>query len=315
VSGIHHVTAICGNASRNVDFYTHALGLRLVKKTVNFDDPGTYHLYFGDERGKPGTILTFFAWEHAAPGRNGDGFAEETALRVPAGSIGYWTHRLIEKGVPHKALEKRFGEPVLAFTDPDGMSLALVGIAGAGSEPAWTDGTVASEHAIRGFHGVTLMLEKAAPTGAVLAGVLGFREVGREGHLVRYVAMPERAPGSIVTIHETGGFLPGRMGRGAVHHIAFRATDDDQQAAMAKALREQHGLMPTQQIDRNYFRSVYFREPGGILFEIATDQPGFAVDEPVERLGRELKLPAFLEPRRREIEAALPPIEEIERAA
>jgi glyoxalase family protein len=315
VSGIHHLTAICGNASRNVDFYTHALGLRLVKKTVNFDDPGTYHLYFGDERGKPGSILTFFAWEPAAPGRNGDGFAEETALRVPAGSIGYWTHRLIEKGVPHKALEKRFGEPVLAFTDPDGMSLALVGIAGAGSEPAWTDGTVASEHAIRGFHGVTLMLEKAAPTGAVLTGVLGFSEIGREGHLVRYVAMPEGAPGSVITIRETGGFLPGRMGRGAVHHIAFRATDDDQQAAMAKALREQHDLMPTQQIDRNYFRSVYFREPGGILFEIATDQPGFAVDEPVERLGRELKLPAFLEPRRREIEAALPPIEEIERAA
>ena len=315
MSGIHHVTAICGNASRNVDFYTRTLGLRLVKKTVNFDDPGTYHLYYGDERGNPGTILTFFAWEHSAPGRNGDGFAEETALRVPAGSIGYWTHRLIEKGVPHKALEKRFGEPVLAFTDPDGMSLALVGIAGAESEPAWTDGTVPSEHAIRGFHGITVMLEKAAPTGAVLTGVLGFKEIGREGHLVRYAATPEGAPGSVVTIRETGGFLPGRMGRGAVHHIAFRATDDDQQAAMAKALREQHGLTPTQQIDRNYFRSVYFREPGGILFEIATDQPGFAVDEPVERLGRELKLPAFLEPRRREIEAALPPIEEIERAA
>ena len=165
MSGIHHVTAISGNAARNVDFYTRMLGLRLVKKTVNFDDPGTYHLYYGDEQGRPGTILTFFPWEHAAPGRNGVGQAEETAFRIPTGSIGYWTQRLIEKGVPHQAPEKRFGEPVLAFTDPDGMSLALVGVAGAAGEPAWSDGGIAAEHAIRGFHGVTLMLDKAAPTG------------------------------------------------------------------------------------------------------------------------------------------------------
>jgi glyoxalase family protein len=314
MAGIHHVTAISGNPSRNVDFYTRTLGLRLVKKTVNFDDPGTYHLYYGDELGNPGTILTFFPWEHAAPGRNGDGLAEETVFRVPTDSMGFWTHRLIDKGVPHKAQEKRFGEPVLSFTDPDGLSLALVGVAGAGSEPAWAKGPLPAEHAIRGFHGVSLMLEKAAPTGAVLTGVFGFREAGREGHLVRYEA-GERSPGKIVTIRETGGFLPGRLGRGSVHHIAFRATDDAQQAEMAKMARENLGLMPTQQLDRNYFRSVYFREPGGILFEIATDQPGFAVDESVERLGRELKLPPFLEPRRREIEAALPPIEGIDRAA
>jgi glyoxalase family protein len=283
-----------------------------VKKTVNFDDPTTYHLYYGDEQGKPGTILTFFPWEHAAPGRNGDGLAEETAFRIHAESIGYWTHRFIEKGVPHKALEKRFGEPVLAFSDPDGMSLALVGVAGASSEAAWSDGTVPAEHAIRGIHGVTLMLEKAGPTAAIL-GVLGFKERGREGHFVRYASA--QSPGKVVTIHETQGFLPGRMGRGSVHHIAFRAADDAQQAAMAARLREVHRLVPTQQIDRNYFRSIYFREPGGILFEIATDEPGFTVDEPVASLGRELKLPAFLESHRREIEAALPPVAERERVA
>jgi glyoxalase family protein len=311
--GIHHVTAISGKPSRNVDFYTRTLGLRLVKKTVNFDDPGTYHLYYGDEQGRPGTILTFFPWEHAAPGRNGVGQAEETAFRIPTESIGWWTQRLIEKGVPHQALEKRFGEPVLCFTDPDGMSLALVGVAGTAGEGAWSDGGIPAEHAIRGFHGVILMLDKAAPTAAILTNALGFTETGREGSLVRHAL--EGAPGNTVTLREAGGFLPARMGRGSVHHIAFRAADDAQQAAMAKKVRDDHRLSPTQQLDRNYFRSVYFREPGGILFEIATDQPGFAVDEPVASLGRALKLPPFLEPRRREIEAVLPSIDQAERAA
>jgi glyoxalase family protein len=313
MSGIHHVTAIAGKPARNVDFYTRTLGLRLVKKTVNFDDPGTYHLYYGDEQGHPGTILTFFPWEHAAPGRNGEGLAEETAFRVPLESIGYWAQRLIEHGVPHNAPERRFGEPVLTLTDPDGLSLALVGVTGASSEPAWSNGGVPAEHAIRGFHGITLMLGQAAPTGAILADVFGFKEAGREGHLVRYTA--DGGAGSAVTIRETEGFLPGRMGRGSVHHIAFRASDDAQQAAMARKVRAEHRLSPTPQLDRNYFRSVYFREPGGILFEIATDAPGFAVDEPLESLGRDLKLPGFLEPHRREIEAALPPLEQTERVA
>ncbi len=312
MSGIHHVTAIAGNPSRNLDFYTRTLGLRLVKKTVNFDDPGTYHLYYGDEQGRPGTILTFFPWQHAAPGRNGSGLTEETAFRIPAESLGYWTHRLIEQGVSHKALERRFGEPVLSLTDPDGTSLALVGVADASSEPAWTDRSIPAEHAIRGFHGVTLMLDAAAPTAAVLTDVLGFAETGREGPLVRYAAR-QTDPGATVTIRETRGFLPGRLGRGSVHHIAFRAADDAQQAEMAAKVRR-HGLRPTEQLDRNYFRSVYFREPGGVLFEIATDRPGFAVDEPMESLGRALKLPPFLEPHRREIEAVLPPIEPVERA-
>jgi glyoxalase family protein len=308
MSGIHHVTAIGGSASRNLDFYTRTLGLRFVKKTVNFDDPGTYHLYYGDDVGHPGTILTFFPWEDAAPGRAGVGLAQQTAFRVPAGSIGYWTHRLIEKGVANDALEKRFGEPVLSFTDPDGMSLALVGVAGAEREPGWTGGEIPAEHAIRGFHGVTLMLQDAERTGAVLTNVLGFADGGREGALVRFKAK-DAAVGGVVDIREAKGFLGGSMGRGSVHHIAFRAADDAAQAAMARKLAQAHCLQPTEQKDRQYFRSVYFREPGGILFEIATDQPGFAIDEPVASLGRDLKLPSFLEPQRKKIEAVLPPLE------
>jgi glyoxalase family protein len=172
--GIHHVTAIAGPARRNLDFYTRVLGLRLVKKTVNFDDPGTYHLYYGDESGRPGTILTFFPWEHVAPGRIGVGQTQETAFRVPQGSIGFWTHRFVESGVAHQAPIKRFGETVLAFADPDGMSLALVGVAGAENESAWTDAGVPAEHAIRGFHSVTLLLRDAAPTDAILTDVFGF---------------------------------------------------------------------------------------------------------------------------------------------
>ena len=313
MSGIHHVTAISGKAARNLHFYTHVTGLRFVKKTVNFDDPSTYHLYYGDQVGHPGTILTFFPWEHAASGRAGVGLTQQTAFRIPARSIGYWTHRLIEQGVAHEALERRFDEPVLSFNDPDGMSLALVGAAEAESEPAWSAGNIPAEHAIRGFHGVTLMLDDAARTAAVLTDVLGFRGIGPDGTLVRFHA--SEAIGGIVDLREAREFLAGQLGRGSVHHIAFRAADDASQAEMARKLVADHGLRPTHQIDREYFRSVYFREPGGILFEIATDTPGFAVDEPVESLGRKLKLPPFLEPRRKEIEAVLPELDTAEQSA
>lgn len=305
--GLHHVTAIAGKANRNLDFYTRTLGLRFVKKTVNFDDPGTYHFYYGDEAGSPGTVLTFFPWEHASPGRGGLGLAQTTSFRVPAGSIGYWTRRLIEKGVKHEALTKRFGEPVLSFADPDGLELALVGIAGAEREPAWSAGAIPAEHAIRGFHGVTLMLDAAAPTGAILTDVLGFSEAGREGAHVRYRA--GGGIGGVVDIREARGFQAGRMGRGSVHHVAFRAADDAEQSEMARKLMKSHGVHPTAQKDRQYFRSVYFREPGGVLFEIATDQPGFAIDEPLADLGSALKLPPFLEPRRKELEAVLPALQ------
>ncbi len=308
MSGIHHVTAISGNALRNFDFYTRALGLRFVKKTVNFDDPGTYHFYYGNETGQPGSILTFFPWEGAAAGRGGVGQTQQTSFRVPARSLGYWTHRFIEKGIVHQALEKRFGEAVLPFTDPDGMSLALVGVTGAENESGWSNGDVPAEHAIRGFHGVTLLLDDATKTGAILTDIFGFKESGREGSVIRYVA-EGAGLGHIVDIYEAKGFLPGRQGRGSVHHIAFRAADDAEQAAMAQKLVTGHGMHPTEQKDRNYFRSIYFREPGGVLFEIATDIPGFAVDEPVASLGTELKLPAFLEPHRKDIENVLPPLE------
>lgn len=303
--GIHHVTAIAGKPNRNLDFYTRALGLRLVKKTVNFDDPGTYHFYYGDETGEPGTILTFFPWENASPGRTGVGLAQETALRVPAESLGFWTHRLAKKGIEHGPIERRFDEPVLTLSDPDGMRLALVGVHGAEKEAAWSNGKISVENAIRGFHGMTLMLAEAAPTAAVLAGVLGFKEVGRDGTRVRYRAADARF-GNTIDIREAIDFLPGRMGRGSVHHVAFRAADDKAQAEMADKAAKSYGLHHTEQKDRQYFRSIYFREPGGVLFEIATDRPGFTVDESAERLGIDLKLPRFLEPHRRELESVLP---------
>ena len=309
--GLHHVTAFSGPAGRNLDFYTRGLGLRLVKRTVNFDDPGTYHLYYGDAAGRPGTILTFFPIEHAARGRAGLGETQETALRVPRRSIGWWTHRLIERGVEHDALVHVFGEPTLRFRDPDGTSLALVGVdvgeddgASPGSAVAASD--VPAEHAIRGLHGVTLLLREAGPTAAILRDVFGFRESGREGSATRFAG--SAALGGSVTLRAVGDFLPGRTGAGSVHHIAFRAADDAAQAAMVERLATAHGIETTEQKDRTYFRSVYFREPGGVLFEIATDAPGFAVDEPEDDLGGSLKLPAGLEPHRARIEAVLPPI-------
>lgn len=303
--GIHHVTAISGAPERNLDFYTRVIGLRLVKKTVNFDDPGTYHLYYGDTQGSPGTVLTFFPWAHAAPGQLGPGETQETSFRVPAASLGFWTHRLVEKGVTHGAPEKRFGETVLPFTDGDGMRFALVGVAGAEKEKGWHTAEIPAAHAIRGFHGVTLLLGKAAPTARVLTEVLGFRAGGTDGALTRYRSGD--ALGGHVDLREVGDFPQGRLGRGSVHHVAFRAKDDAAQAAMAK-IAQGLGLQVTEQKDRNYFRSVYFREPGGVLFEIATDDPGFAVDEPAGSLGAALKLPRFLEPRRAELEAKLPPL-------
>lgn len=304
-TGLHHVTAFSGPVARNLDFYTRVLGLRLVKKTVNFDDPGTYHLYYGDEAGHPGSILTFFPIPHAAPGRVGIGETQETAFRVPRASIGWWTHRLVEKGVRHEALVQAFGEPTLRFRDPDGMMLALVGGEGSdGEASAWTGGDVPAEHAITGLHGVTLLLAEGEATAAILTGVFGFRETGREGSATRYSGTAAR--GGHVTLRAVGSFLPGRQGAGSVHHIAFRAADDGAQAAMAEALQGTYGLGVTEQRDRQYFRSVYFREPGGVLFEIATDAPGFAVDEPQDALGQALKLPPGLERHRAEIEAVLP---------
>ena len=305
-AGIHHVTAICGDPKRNVAFYTCNLGLRLVKKTVNFDDPTTWHLYYGDETGRPGTALTFFAWGERPAGRNGNGMAVETAFIIPEGSLGYWTQRLVAHGIAHDAPEKRFGESVLPLRDPDGMRLALVAVKGADQIPGWSNGDVPVEHAVRGFHGVTLMVGASAPTAQVLTGGFGFKAAGRDGHRHRFLADGDKI-GSVVDIRAAEGFLAGRQGTGSVHHVAFRAADDAAQAGMVATLKAQ-GLHPTDQIDRCYFRSVYFREPGGVLFEIATDDPGFTLDEPRATLGSAIKLPPWYEPRRAEIVAALPPL-------
>ncbi|GJD46639.1 Putative ring-cleaving dioxygenase MhqO [Methylobacterium cerastii] len=302
--GLHHVTAFSGPAARNRDFYTRVLGLRLVKTTVNFDDPGTYHLYYGDETGRPGTLLTFFPIAHATPGRLGVGETQEIALRVPRAAIGWWIHRFVATSVDHDAPASVFGEPTLRFRDPDGMRLALVGVDGAESEPAWGGGAVPAEHAVRGLHGVTLRLAETGPTAAILADGLGFRETAREGASIRFAG--DAAAGGFVTLEAAGAVARGRQGAGSVHHIAFRAADDAAQAAMVARLSADHGLAVTEQRDRQYFRSVYFREPGGVLFEIATDAPGFAVDEPLATLGGALKLPAGLEPHRARIAAALP---------
>lgn len=304
-NGLHHVTAISGPARRNLDFYSRVLGLRLVKKTVNFDDPGTYHLYFGDAGAAPGSILTFFPWEHATPGRLGVGETQETVFRVPEGAIGFWAHRFVEQGVPHEAPVKRFGETVLSFRDPDGMRLALVGLPGVEAEPYWTEGGIGPESALRGFHSVSLLLADAAPTAAILTDVFGFAEAAREDTLIRYAATGTKV-GGVIDLRVAGGFLPARQGAGSVHHIAFRAADDVAQEEMVRRLAANHGIRTTEQRDRNYFRSVYFREPGHVLFEIATDVPGFAVDEPAAELGRTLKLPAGLEMHRAQIEAVLP---------
>jgi glyoxalase family protein len=303
--GVHHVTAIAGDPAENLGFYTRDLGLRFVKKTVDFDDPSTYHFYYGDETGSPGTILTFFPWTNAPVGRHGVGETCPTAFRVPLRSIGYWTQRFIEKGIPHRTLEKRFGQSVLPFTDQDGTALALVGIADADNERGWSNEDIPTEHAIRGLQGVTLLLDSAHKTAAILTDVFGFREVGHEGSMIRFAAAGD-VKGSVIDIHEGTGARRGHQGRGSVHHLAFRAADDVQQAQMTEKLIRTHGRHPTEQKDRKYFRSIYFREPGGVLFEIATDLPGFAVDEPVEALGRDLELPKFLEPRRKEIEGVLP---------
>ena len=299
---IHHVTAISGEARRNLDFYARTLGLRLVKKTVNFDDPGAYHLYFGDEAGTPGTIMTFFPWADAPAGRAGTGEQDETSFRIPLASIGFWTARLLPCGAERT---ERFDETVLTFRDPDGLRLALVGLPGIEAEAAWVGSDVPAEHAIRGFHGVRLLLEQTGPTAAVLTDVFGFVAGDEENDTTRYRA-PGAEVGGIIDLHAAGSRQPGRQGRGSVHHLAFRAGDDADQAAMVARLARNHGLRATEQKDRDYFRSVYFRSPGGVLFEIATDVPGFAVDEPEAELGSALKLPRFLAPHRKSIEAALP---------
>lgn len=302
--GLHHVTAITAVPQENVDFYCGVLGLRLVKLTVNFDDPGSYHLYYGDERGRPGTIMTFFAWPGAPRGRVGPPQLTATAFAVPVDSMAYWAARLHAHLAAVQPAQTRFGEPVLSFADPDGLRLELVGAAAPGGDtPA--AGPVPAAHAIRGFHGVTLAEEGYEQTARLLTGELGFRADGEEGNRFRYRAGGEFA--AVVDLLCVPDARRGSMGAGVVHHVAFRTPDDEQQEAWrARIARRDYNVSPV--MDRTYFHSIYFREPGGVLFEIATDPPGFTVDEAAEALGTQLRLPPWLEPHRAELERALPPL-------
>jgi glyoxalase family protein len=302
-SGIHHVTAIAGEPQRNVDFYVGVLGLRLVKKTVNFDDPGTYHLYYGDGVGTPGAVMTFFPWAGAPRGRIGSGQLTVTSFSIPATSLGHWTERLVEGGVRFEKPEDRFGETILRFPDPDGLRLGLVAAADEGRE-GWSDGPAPAEHAVRGFHHVMLTVADPSRTAKLMTDTLGFRQIGEAEGRTRYEA-GEGGPGSTVDLADGTGFPRGTMGVGTVHHVAFRVPDDETQLALREEVAAL-GYNVTPVLDRNYFRSIYFREPGGVLFEIATDPPGFAVDEEVEHLGENLKLPPWLEPQREQLEGTLP---------
>ncbi|WP_132059820.1 ring-cleaving dioxygenase [Halorussus amylolyticus] len=307
VHGIHHVTAIAGDPQANADFYTEVLGLRLVKRTVNFDDTTTYHLYYGDETGTPGTILTFFPFGNARGGRPGRGQATATGFVVPEGAIDYWADRLESEGLDVDDPEERFGETVVGFRDPDGQPLEL--IAGDSDIEPWADGPIPEEYAVQGFHGVTLHTRDPDVTGSVLEAMGYEREAEEDdpegGDRVRYRTDAERATVVDLLTREGERAAPGI---GTVHHVAFRTPDDDSQMAWRDRLSEA-GLSVTPQKDRQYFRSIYFREPGGVLFEIATDPPGFTRDESVTDLGTDLKLPSWLEGDRERIEQSLADLE------
>ena len=303
IVGLHHVTAIASDPQRNLDFYTGVLGLRFVKRTINFDDPGTYHFYFGDDTGMPGTILTFFPWPGAQRGHHGAGETMATAFSIPVGSGPYWRERLRTQKILVEETQV-FHVEHFHFSDPDGMVLELVEHAETQPVAAPRYADVPPEYAIQGFYGATLMVNSLAPTEELL-GVMGYRKADAEGDRTRYA--PEGAAlGRFLDVIVDKAARPGRMGAGTVHHIAFRTTDDQAQLDWRQELSRYASVTPVQ--DRTYFESIYFREPGGVLFEIATDAPGFLIDEPAESLGEALRIPAWFEPQRAMIEARIQPI-------
>ena len=307
-TGLHHLTAIASDPQRNLDFYAGTLGLRFIKQTVNFDDPGTYHLYYGDTSGRPGSILTFFPWPRARRGRVGAGQVAETQLAIPTSALAFWVQRLTEYQVAFQGPTRRFdSESVLTFTDFDGMPLALVATDAAASLPGWDGGVGVSEAmSVRGMHAVTLWVHRRAETAKVLTDALGFREIAHTDDIVRY-AVEDATPGTLVDVKELLTGPGGTGGAGIVHHVAFRASDDDTEFGIRWQVTAA-GLPITEQIDRTYFRSMYFREPGHVLFELATDAPGFAVDESPEHLGDGLQLPPQHEHLREALSDQLPPL-------
>jgi glyoxalase family protein len=303
ILGLHHITAIAGNAQRNYDFYTKTLGLRLVKKTVNFDDPETYHFYYGNEKGDPGTILTFFPWENVKPGKPGTGMATEIGLSVPTGSFDFWVDRFHETNIRYELPVEKFDETSLVFWDPDGLKIKLTAPLHPDLRHPWRTKEILEENAIKGFHSVSLLLKDIGPTALVLTDLLGYRLVKQDGNSYRYKSDSVEAA-AFVDLIESPDEKPGHVAGGTNHHVAFRVKDRETQMFFHDKIQS-HGLRITEQIDRNYFFSVYFREPGGVLFEIATDNPGFTVDEPLNELGMHLKLPQQYEEERDFLEKKL----------
>jgi glyoxalase family protein len=303
IKGLHHITAIASNAQRNYDFYTKTLGLRFVKKTVNFDDPQTYHFYYGNQNAEPGTILTFFPWEGIQRGRQGTGQATETMFAVPPDSFGFWIERFKQHNIIYNNPARRFDEEYLTFLDPDGLKLQLVTAAG-DARVAAAHEEIPAKHAIQGFYGVALTLANHEATATLLTESLGYTAARSEVNAHRFVST-DSPTAAVVDVVSVPGEKHGLSGGGTIHHVAFRASNDADEMTMREQLASL-GYHITPQIDRQYFHSLYFREPGGILFEIATDNPGFTVDEPLESLGTALRLPPQHEPRRAQIEAVLP---------
>ncbi len=307
IKGIHHITAIAGEAKRNYDFYTRVLGLRLVKKTVNFDDPYTYHFYYGDKVGSPGSILTFFPWEGIGQGRRGTRQVTEIGYSVPENSLDFWLKRFEQQNVTYNKVSEKFGEQYLTFLDPDGLKFELIVPKTADTRTPWETEEVKAEHAPRGFHNITISTNKLQPTADVLVNIFGYKLL--EQHVNRFRFVTDAVDNAaIVDVVEVPGEAIGHVAGGSVHHVAFRVSDE-KVLMEYRAKIEAAGLHITEKIDRNYFYSLYFREPGGVLFEIATDNPGFAVDESVEELGTGLKLPPQFESYREDISNKLPKLD------
>jgi glyoxalase family protein len=302
-SGIHHITAMVNDAQRNIDFYAGVLGLRLVKKTINFDRPEVYHLYFANESGTPGTVITFFPWANQLKGRIGIGQVGVTSYVIPFGSLPFWRDRLKRFGVRYIQSD-RYGETYLQFQDPDGLEIELVE-RNDGPINTWSFGGVTPDVAVKGFGGATLISAQPHKTADVLEEILGLKTIGQEESFLRFKS--EAEIGNTIDIKLTPS-VRGLMGAGTVHHIAWRAKDEEDHIRWRELLLEK-GYYPTEILDRNYFKALYFHEGGGILFEIATDPPGFTIDEPISELGEKLMLPSWLESRREEFEDMLPKAE------
>lgn len=307
ILGLHHITAIAGNAKRNLDFYTKTLGLRLVKKTVNFDDPGTYHLYYGNEGGSAGTILTFFPWEGIATGRRGARQATEIGFSIPENSLDFWLKRLEAGNAIYNKVSEKFGEQYLTVLDPDGLKLELTVAKNTDDRKPWETGEITAENAIKGFHNVTITTNKMQPTADVLTKIFGYKLLEQNVNRFRFVT-DTVSNANIVDLVEVAGEVAGHVAGGSVHHVAFRVANDEV-LMRYRDIIVNAGFHITEKIDRNYFYSLYFREPGGVLFELASDNPGFAVDELPEELGTHLMLPAQYEKQRAEIENSLPKLD------